>query len=132
MSVLTRNIRTHWATIAPILSIRNEHEYDLAIDRLNALLDDVGDDESHPLYGLLDTLGTLIHAYEEEHHSMPNCSVTDMLNFFMEERNLTPTDLPEIGSQTVVSEILNGKRELNIQQVRALAKRFHVSPAAFV
>jgi HTH-type transcriptional regulator / antitoxin HigA len=39
--------------------------------------------------------------------------------------------LPEVGSQGVVSEVLKGKRELNIRQVRALAQRFHVSPAVF-
>jgi HTH-type transcriptional regulator/antitoxin HigA len=32
----------------------------------------------------------------------------------------------------VVSEILNGKRELNARQIRALAERFHVSPAVFM
>jgi HTH-type transcriptional regulator/antitoxin HigA len=40
--------------------------------------------------------------------------------------------LPEIGSQGVVSEVLAGKRELNTRQIRALAKRFGVSPAVFV
>jgi len=38
----------------------------------------------------------------------------------------------EIGSQGVVSEILNGKRELNVRQIRELANRFHVSPAVFI
>ena len=37
--------------------------------------------------------------------------------------------LPEIGSQGVVSEILSGKRELNVRQIRALAARFHVEPS---
>ena len=41
-------------------------------------------------------------------------------------------DLTEIGSQGVVSEILTGKRELNIRQVRALSERFGVSTATFV
>ncbi|MCE7920859.1 MAG: hypothetical protein DCC59_16705 [Chloroflexi bacterium] len=41
-------------------------------------------------------------------------------------------DLAEIGSQGVVSEILNGKRELNVRQIRALAERFNVSAAVFV
>jgi antitoxin component HigA of HigAB toxin-antitoxin module len=47
--------------------IRNEREYDQAVKRLNGLLDEIGTDERHPLYGLLDMLGTLIHAYEEKH-----------------------------------------------------------------
>jgi HTH-type transcriptional regulator/antitoxin HigA len=50
----------------------------------------------------------------------------------MEEHGLTQSDLPEIGSQGVVSEVLRGKRELNIRQIRALARRFQVSPAVFI
>jgi len=80
----------------------------------------------------LDTLGTLIHAYEEEHHPIPESSGADVLRFLMEEHGLTQSDLPEIGSQGVVSEILRGKRELNVRQIRALATRFHVSPAVFI
>jgi HTH-type transcriptional regulator/antitoxin HigA len=55
-----------------------------------------------------------------------------MLRFLMEEHSLKQSDLPEIGSQSLVSEILSGKRELNVRQIRALAKRFGVSPAAFI
>ena len=132
MSMMTRSLQTHWATLAPILSIRNEREYNRAVKRLNELLDVVGDHERHPLYGLLDTLGTLIHAYEEKHHPMPACSGADMLRFLMDEHRLTDSDLPEVGSHNVVSDILSGKRELTVQQIRALAKRFHVSPAVFI
>jgi len=50
----------------------------------------------------------------------------------MEEHGLRQSDLAEVGSQGVVSEILNGKRELNVRQIRELAKRFHISPAVFI
>lgn len=50
----------------------------------------------------------------------------------MDEHGLTQSELKEVGSQGVVSEILSGKRELNVRQIRALAKRFGVSPAVFV
>ena len=45
--------------------------------------------------------------------------------------DLTQSDLPEVGSQGVVSEILGGKRTLNVRQIRALSGRFGVSPAVF-
>jgi antitoxin component HigA of HigAB toxin-antitoxin module len=32
----------------------------------------------------------------------------------------------------VVSEILSGKRSLNVRQISRLAKRFNVSPSVFV
>jgi HTH-type transcriptional regulator/antitoxin HigA len=132
MSTLTKDFQGHWANIRPILTIRNEREYDAAIKRLNELLDEIGDNRRHPLYGLLDTLGTLIHDYEETQHPMPECTGAEMLRFCMKEHGLNQSDLSDIGSQGVVSEILNGKRELNIRQVRLLAKRFKVSPAVFI
>lgn len=132
MNTFTENVQNQWVAIRPILTVRNEREYNLAIKRLNELLDEIGTNERHPLYSLLDTLGTLVRAYEEDHQIMPDVSSAEMLRFFMEEHQLTQSELPEIGSQGVVSEILNGKRELNTRQVRALAQRFHVSPAVFI
>ena len=132
MTLLTNELQTHWANIAPLLSIRNEREYNAAVKRLNALLDEIRDDEKHPLYGLLDTLGSLIALYEEEHYPIPEATCAEVLRFLMDEHGLTQSDLPEIGSQGVVSEILNGKRELNVRQIRGLAKRFKVSSAVFV
>jgi HTH-type transcriptional regulator / antitoxin HigA len=132
MNITTRDIQIHWETISPLLSIHSEREYDLAVGRLNILLDEIGANEDHPLYGLLDTLGTLMHTYEEEHHPIPESSGADMLRFLMEERGLTESDLPEVGSQGVVSEVLNGRRELDVRQIRALARRLHVSPAVFI
>jgi HTH-type transcriptional regulator/antitoxin HigA len=131
MTLLAKETQAHWATIAPILSIRNEREYDRAVKRLNALIDEIGDNERHPLYSLLDTLGTVIHAYEETHHPMPPVKSGSILRYLMVEHGLKQADLPEIGSQGVVSEILRGKRELNTRQISILAKRFGVSPAVF-
>jgi len=132
MTTLPKNLHNHWASLRPFFTIRNEREYEAAIKRLNNLLDEVGDNERHPLYSFIDTLGTLIHVYEEKHYPIPESSGGEMLRFFMDEYELSQSDLPEIGSQGVISEILTGKRELNVRQVRALAKRFHVSPAVFI
>jgi HTH-type transcriptional regulator/antitoxin HigA len=49
----------------------------------------------------------------------------------MEQHGLLQGDLPEVGSQGVVSEILRGKRELNVRQIQALAERFHLPAGAF-
>ena len=132
MTLVTDELQNHWMNIAPLLTIRNEREYNAAVKRLNELLDEIGDNEKHPLYGLLDTLGALIHVYEEEHYPIPDVTGVEVLRFLMDEHGLTQSDLPEVGSQGVVSEILNGKRELNIRQVRSLAEMFKVSSAVFV
>ena len=132
MTIIAPELKQQWTAIAPYLTITNETEYDEAVERLNALLDEVGEDESHPLYGLLDTLGILIEAYDNEHYPLPECSGTDALAYLMAEHSLSQSDLPEIGSQGVVSEILNGKRSLNVRQIQALAQKFKVSPATFL
>ena len=131
MSILTQELQLHWAALSPLLTIHSEPAYDRAIERLNQLLDEVGANEQHPLYELLDTLATMIHAYEEEHYPMPPASGAEALQFLMEEHGLTQSELPEVGSQGVISEILRGKRELNVRQIRVLAQRFGVSPAVF-
>lgn len=132
MSVITKQIQRNWLAISSIFVIRNEAEYDQAVEVLNTLLDEVGTNEQHPLYGMLDTLGAVMYAYEEKHHTIPEASGTDMLDFFMTEHDLSPTDLPELGPVKVVQEMQNGQRELTIPQIRGLAKRFHVSPAVFI
>ena len=131
-TIVSKELENQWASIRPIFTIRNEREYNAAIKRLNDLLDEVGENDKHPLYSLLDTLGTLIQVYEEEHNQMPESSGIEVLSFLMEEHQLVQSNLSEIGSQGVVSEVLSGKRELNVRQIRELAKRFHVSPGVFI
>src|SRR5215210_2351858 len=99
MSVITKELEKNWANVRPLLTIRNERDYDRAVTRLDELLDEIGTNTRHPLYDLLDTLGTLIEAYEAEHYPMPDVGGTEMLAFFMGEHGLTQADLSEIGSQ---------------------------------
>lgn len=102
MSVIAEDIQAHWSVVRPLFSIRNENEYEKAIERLNTLIDEIGDNEQHPLYELLDTLGAVIHTYEEKHYPMPECSGVEMLQFLMEEHQLEPSDLPEIGTPDII------------------------------
>ncbi len=115
-----------------IAPIRDEAHYARMSEILEALLDETGGDEDHPAMGLVDIVGDLIEDYEAEHHALPETTGVQALKFLMEQHDLKQSDLTEIGSQGVVSEILAGKRELNIRQVRALSERFAVSAATFV
>jgi HTH-type transcriptional regulator/antitoxin HigA len=116
----------------PLLAIRTEREYDAAVERLNSLVNEVGDNPKDPRYRLIETLSVLIEAYDREHHSLPEASSIEVIRFLMEEHGLTQKDLPEIGSQGVVSEVLAGRRALNIRQIQGLAARFGVDPGAFL
>jgi HTH-type transcriptional regulator/antitoxin HigA len=75
---------------------------------------------------------TLIEAYEEEHHSIPDASPLEVLRALMEANDLRQKDLvPIFGSESSVSEILHKKRDLNKTHIEKLSKRFLVSPAVF-
>ena len=115
-----------------IAPIRNEKHYKKLVATLEALLDEVAGNERHPAMGLVEIVGDLIEAYEAEHHPLMPVTGIQALKFLMDQHGLKQGDLVEIGSQGVVSEILAGKRELNIRQVRALSGRFGVSAATFV
>jgi HTH-type transcriptional regulator/antitoxin HigA len=132
MTLVTPIIRDHWPAIKPLLTIHDETDYERAVMTLNELIDEVGTDERHPLYGLLDTLGIVISAYEAEHIQIPAAGGAAVLAYLMDEHDLRQSDLPEVGSQGIVSEILSGKRELNVRQIRGLAQRFGVSASVFV
>ena len=99
---------------------------------LESLLGEAGGNESHPIMGLVDIVGDLIEDYETEQHPVTETTGIEALKFLMEQHGLKQGDLEEIGSQGVVSEILTGKRELNVRQVRALSERFGVSTATFL
>jgi HTH-type transcriptional regulator/antitoxin HigA len=77
-------------------------------------------------------LTLLIEDYEEKHHPVPDASPLEVLQELMSANNLRQKDLvPQLGSESIVSEILSGKRELNKNHIAKLSKRFHVSPEVF-
>lgn len=128
-------ITTHFqalSSVIPLHPIRTESDYEKAVVVLNQLLDAGAANEKHPLADLANTLGALIGEYDDVHYPAQDVSPLAMLRFLMDQNHLTQSDLPEIGTQGVVSEILNGKRDLNVRQIKALAGRFHVPPGAFV
>ncbi|NVZ67778.1 helix-turn-helix domain-containing protein [Pseudomonas costantinii] len=133
MSALIRLAAEHWQFVSPLLrKPKNEADYDLLVTALDELLDLIGEDESNPLMSLVDILSDWIEAYDHEHRPMPLASGVDVLRAMMREHGLNQSDLPGVGTQSVVSEVLSGKRRLNLRQVRWLAERFGVSVETFI
>lgn len=80
----------------------------------------------------IELLSLLIERYEER-YAVPEVSPVQVLRFLMERHGLTQRDLrPELGSESLVSLILSGKRNLTVAHMHALAKRFHVPAAVFM
>ncbi|HUB51482.1 MAG TPA: hypothetical protein VL986_05015 [Terracidiphilus sp.] len=80
----------------------------------------------------IDLLTLLIERYEEERFALPDASPADVLRFLLERHGLKQRDLAgDLGGESVVSEVLSGKRKLNAVHIEHLSKRFRVSPAVF-
>jgi HTH-type transcriptional regulator/antitoxin HigA len=132
MSALSHEVQNQLPVLEQYLVIHTEAEYDARVERLNRLLDEVGDNPDHPLYRVIETLALVIEAYDDRHHALPEASDVETLEFLMEQHGLGQSDLPELGSQGVVADILRGHREINADQARALGRRFGVSPEVFL
>lgn len=123
-----------WTTLQsliPLHAIHTEQQYDQALKVLHELLDLVGDDESHPLYAVLDTLSVLVQTYEEQQYPAADVSGLEVLRFLLEEHDLTVADLPELGNARQVAELLANQRPLTPAQMQVLAQKFSLSPATF-
>lgn len=133
MNTQLEEIAKIWPNIQSTFSVpHNEKDYNRLVQLLDGVIDEVGDDESHPLASLMETLGSLIESYEARSIPEIEGNPTDTLKFLMEEHGLKQSDLSEIGSQGIVSEILAGKRQLNVRQIKLLSKRLSVSPIVFM
>lgn len=129
------NTIQHWKHISSVIhEPQNANDYEDLSHFLDQLLDIVGEDESHELIGLVDVISHMITMYDEKHVVLLKTGTgIDALKFLMKQHDLNQTDLKkEIGSQGVVSEILNSKRTLNITQIKKLSERFKVSPGTFI
>jgi HTH-type transcriptional regulator/antitoxin HigA len=81
---------------------------------------------------LADLLTLLIEDFEEKNYQLPKASPLQVIAFLMEQHGLKQKDLVDVfGTPSIVSEVMNGKRELNKEQIRRLSKRFSVSPELF-
>jgi HTH-type transcriptional regulator/antitoxin HigA len=133
MNTQLKEIAKVWPNIRNVFSVpHNEKDYNNLVNLLDSLIDEVGNNESHLLSPLMETIGSLIEAYESQNYPDTEGDPIHALKSLMEEHGLRQSDLPEIGSQGVVSEIISGKRQLNVRQLKLLGERFKVSPAVFV
>jgi HTH-type transcriptional regulator/antitoxin HigA len=125
-----------WQVLHDALGISGPIRDDAHARRLaefaESLADTLPDKADEPLWGLVDLIADRIEEFENRTHPRPNLAPHEVLRELMTEWGLKQRDLSEVGTQSVVSEILAGKRALNLRQVKALAKIFGVSPDVFM
>jgi HTH-type transcriptional regulator/antitoxin HigA len=130
-----RALQASWQafdTLAHLRPIHSKADFERMVAMMNSLLDDVGDDEDHPLSSLLDLVSDLVSRYEQEHHAIEPALPKDTLRFLLAARGLKQEDLSAIVAQSNLSAILAGKRKISASLAGKLGKFFGISPAVFV
>ena len=118
-----------------LFKIKNKSHYKKALDLLETIMT-----QTHLNEPLMLTLSNTISEYEYGLESVKRleASVAKIpsgvaaIRVLMDQYGLTLDELPELGKKSSVSLILSGKRKLNLNHVKALVKRFNVSPALFL
>ncbi len=132
-------IQRNWPPLAEILTPpKNDSDYKNKLKLLDELLNmDLSDE--HPISSFIDLLGDIVDEYEHLHFKEVqnleniNASSIDKVKHLMNEYGLRQIDLVDVfGSQGYVSDILNGKREVNLKHLNALAKKFNVGVHSLV
>ena len=101
-----------------IKPIRNEQDYELALKRVEMLMDAAPQSEA---FDELEILATLVESYEAKHYAIDAPDPIEAIKFRMEQEGLKQKDLvPLFGNKARVSEILNKKRKLTLDMIRNL------------
>ncbi len=124
---------------APYYHITDDGHYKEALELIEDLLEEAEDSPDDPLNAVIEMLGHAIEAYENEDEelaafekqAMEQPADLAMLRLLMDQHGLGTADLPEIGSKSMVSRVLSGKRTLNKKHIQALAERFGINPGLF-
>ncbi|TSA22464.1 MAG: helix-turn-helix domain-containing protein [Betaproteobacteria bacterium] len=115
-----------------VTKARSEADYQQISATVQALLAEIGDDETHPLADVLDWLSDQMHAYEDENFPIPEAEPREVLRFLMDQHGLKQEDLADCAPQSRVSDILNGRRSVSKEIAKKLARRFSVSADLFL
>lgn len=124
-----------WAAINDALGlsapIRDEAHYAELLAFVDEAFEQFDENDEHPIFGLVSIVADRIREYEARVHPWPELPPSELLRELMAEHGIRQSDLPEVGTQSVVSEVLAGKRGLNLRQVKALSERFKVPMEVF-
>lgn len=107
-----------------IAPIRNEKDYQNALDRLELIFDATKGSEQGDE---LEILSILIDRYENENFPIGMPDPIEAIKFRMEQMGMKQKDLAEVvGFKSRVSEILSKKRKLNLDMIRKLNTTLHI------
>jgi HTH-type transcriptional regulator/antitoxin HigA len=117
----------------PLRIIHNEAEYRRAIAMLDRL-SDLGPARTEDQAEYLLALALFVEKYERAHEPMRAATGVEMLGYLIETHGVKQGDVAAgTGlADSTISEILAGKRKMNVKHIEALARFFKVEPAVFL
>ncbi len=118
-----------------INGISSRQQYEELIALMDQLVEDYDSNQT-----LINMLFPVLEQYEEssERFKAFNERIDSldqgvaMLTVIIDQHQLTYSDLPEVGSKSLVSQIINGHRSLTLHHIKALSKRFNIPTYMFV
>ncbi len=122
------------------IEIKTEEDYEFAMDLIEHLMTKAEDREGEPLLRMIDMVADAIDKYENSLESVssyiqevqnldPGIST---LRVLIDQHKLSYSDLKEeIGSKSLISQILSGSKNLTRTHIANLTKRFSISPELF-
>jgi len=138
--MLIQSFKSFSAQADPLLHIHDKESYELALTTMSFLFDKASDSEDDPTNDLITLLARAIERYELKQRDIRAYDIkasalddgVSTLKLLMDNHHLNMSDFEqEIGKKSLVSMILNGKRNLTKEHIEKLAARFSISPALF-
>jgi len=111
-------------------AVTRDEQHQLYVEQLEKL---TGQAEVTPAEEkLIHLLTVLVEDYEARNFPVPEAGPLAIVRHLMEAHRLRQKDLVDVfGTESIVSDVLNGKRDLNKEHIRRMSHRFHVSPSVF-
>ena len=137
---LTNSFFSFYDQASQFIDIKSKEDYERSLDLVEHLMTTSEDTAENPILHLINLIAASIERYENSFEEVVEFEraadaldpAISTLRVIMNQNNLAYADLKdEIGSKSLVSQIMNGNRSLTKDHIRKLSDRFHVSPELF-
>ena len=137
---LTNSFFSFYEQASQVIDIKSEEDYANALDFIEHLMINNDDNAENPILHLIDIVATSIEKYEDNFEGMKEYirevealdPAVSTLRVIIAQNHLTYSDLSEeIGSKSLVSQIVHGTKNLTRNHIAKLSERFHISPELF-
>lgn len=137
---LTRSFLGFASEASNLLHIKTEQDYNDALETIEHLFDEAKDEIDDPLNDLIDLISRAIEKYELDQEAIVSFhkeadgidQEVSVLRVLIDQHALSLSAFKdEIGSKSLVSMILSGKRNLTKEHISKLSVRFNLNPSVF-